>query len=143
MKTRAAVAFEAGKPLEIVEVDLEGPKEGEVLVEMKAIFTFPAFRRVKRDHVIARFQAGDTFPDLQHNTGAFVTEDGREKPFWVRAGEGEFVRVADARGFDFNQNLARARTFQIDLHHLKRFSGGGCNGGTCAHVPLLPVSFLP
>ncbi len=36
MKTRAAVAFEAGKPLEIVEVDLEGPKEGEVLVEMKA-----------------------------------------------------------------------------------------------------------
>ena len=36
MKTRAAVAFEAGKPLEIVEVDLEGPKAGEVLVEMKA-----------------------------------------------------------------------------------------------------------
>jgi S-(hydroxymethyl)glutathione dehydrogenase / alcohol dehydrogenase len=36
MKTRAAVAFEAGKPLEIVEVDLEGPKAGEVLVEIKA-----------------------------------------------------------------------------------------------------------
>lgn len=36
MKTRAAVAFEAKKPLEIVEVDLEGPKAGEVLVEMKA-----------------------------------------------------------------------------------------------------------
>ena len=36
MKTRAAVAFEAGKPLEIVEVDLEGPRAGEVLVEMKA-----------------------------------------------------------------------------------------------------------
>ena len=36
MKTRAAVAFEAGKPLEIVEVDLEGPKAGEVLVEVKA-----------------------------------------------------------------------------------------------------------
>ncbi len=36
MKTRAAVAFEAGKPLEIVEVDLDGPKEGEVLVEIKA-----------------------------------------------------------------------------------------------------------
>ena len=36
IKTRAAVAFEAGKPLEIVEVDLEGPKAGEVLVEMKA-----------------------------------------------------------------------------------------------------------
>jgi S-(hydroxymethyl)glutathione dehydrogenase/alcohol dehydrogenase len=36
MKTRAAVAFEKAKPLEIVEVDLEGPKAGEVLVEIKA-----------------------------------------------------------------------------------------------------------
>jgi len=36
MKTSAAVAFEAGKPLEICDVDLEGPKEGEVLVELKA-----------------------------------------------------------------------------------------------------------
>ncbi|GAA4818569.1 S-(hydroxymethyl)glutathione dehydrogenase/class III alcohol dehydrogenase [Sphingosinicella ginsenosidimutans] len=36
MKTRAAVAFEARKPLEIVELDLEGPKAGEVLVEIMA-----------------------------------------------------------------------------------------------------------
>jgi len=36
MKTRAAVAFEQGKPLEIVDVDLAGPLEGEVLVEIKA-----------------------------------------------------------------------------------------------------------
>ncbi len=36
MKTRAAVAVAAGKPLEIMEVDLEGPREGEVLVEIKA-----------------------------------------------------------------------------------------------------------
>jgi len=36
MKTRAAVAFEAGKPLEIVELDIEGPQAGEVLVEIKA-----------------------------------------------------------------------------------------------------------
>jgi len=36
MKTRAAVAFEAGIPLEIVEVDLQGPQAGEVLVEIKA-----------------------------------------------------------------------------------------------------------
>ena len=36
MKSRAAVAFKAGTPLEIVEVDLEGPKAGEVLVEIKA-----------------------------------------------------------------------------------------------------------
>src|ERR1700716_2719819 len=36
MKTRAAVAFEAKRPLEIVELDLDGPKAGEVLVEIKA-----------------------------------------------------------------------------------------------------------
>jgi S-(hydroxymethyl)glutathione dehydrogenase/alcohol dehydrogenase len=32
MKTRAAVAWEAGKPLEIEEIELDGPKEGEVLL---------------------------------------------------------------------------------------------------------------
>ena len=36
MQVRAAVAWEAGKPLSIETVDLEGPKEGEVLVEIKA-----------------------------------------------------------------------------------------------------------
>jgi S-(hydroxymethyl)glutathione dehydrogenase / alcohol dehydrogenase len=36
MKTRAAVAIEKAKPLEIMDVDLEGPRDGEVLVEIKA-----------------------------------------------------------------------------------------------------------
>src|SRR6056297_3096166 len=36
MRTTAAVAVEAGKPLEIMDVNLDGPKAGEVLVEVKA-----------------------------------------------------------------------------------------------------------
>ncbi len=36
MRTTAAVALEAGKPMEIMEVNLDGPKAGEVLVEIKA-----------------------------------------------------------------------------------------------------------
>jgi S-(hydroxymethyl)glutathione dehydrogenase/alcohol dehydrogenase len=36
MKTRAAVAWAAGKPLEVTEVEIAGPKAGEVLVEVKA-----------------------------------------------------------------------------------------------------------
>ncbi|WP_017430973.1 S-(hydroxymethyl)glutathione dehydrogenase/class III alcohol dehydrogenase [Vreelandella jeotgali] len=36
MKSRAAVAWEAGKPLEITEIDVEGPKQGEVLVRLVA-----------------------------------------------------------------------------------------------------------
>ena len=36
MKSRAAVAFKPDHPLEVIEVDLDGPKAGEVLVEIKA-----------------------------------------------------------------------------------------------------------
>jgi S-(hydroxymethyl)glutathione dehydrogenase/alcohol dehydrogenase len=36
MKTRAAVAWAAGKPLSVTEVEIGGPREGEVLVEVKA-----------------------------------------------------------------------------------------------------------
>jgi len=36
MKTRAAVAWKAGEPLTIETVDLDGPRAGEVLVEVKA-----------------------------------------------------------------------------------------------------------
>ena len=36
MRTRAAVAIAAGKPLEIMDVNLDGPKAGEVLVEIRA-----------------------------------------------------------------------------------------------------------
>ena len=36
MKSRAAVAFKPDHPLEVMEVDLDGPKAGEVLVEIKA-----------------------------------------------------------------------------------------------------------
>ncbi|MBL8267182.1 S-(hydroxymethyl)glutathione dehydrogenase/class III alcohol dehydrogenase [Steroidobacter sp.] len=36
MKTRAAVALAAGKPLEVMTLDLDGPRDGEVLVEIKA-----------------------------------------------------------------------------------------------------------
>ena len=34
MKSRAAVAFEAGKPLEIVEIDVAPPRKGEVLIRV-------------------------------------------------------------------------------------------------------------
>ena len=36
MRTRAAVATAAGQPLEVMDVNLDGPKAGEVLVEIKA-----------------------------------------------------------------------------------------------------------
>src|SRR5258708_23089197 len=36
MKAKAAVAFEKGQPLELAEVDLDGPRAGEVMIELKA-----------------------------------------------------------------------------------------------------------
>ena len=36
METRAAIAIQAGKPLEVTTVNLDGPRDGEVIVEMKA-----------------------------------------------------------------------------------------------------------
>src|SRR6188474_1022363 len=36
MKTRAAVALDKARPLQVMEVDLDGPKAGEVMVEVKA-----------------------------------------------------------------------------------------------------------
>src|ERR1700761_8235906 len=36
MKTKAAIAYAAGKPLEVVTLDLDGPKAGEVLIEIRA-----------------------------------------------------------------------------------------------------------
>ncbi|MGH8264136.1 MAG: alcohol dehydrogenase catalytic domain-containing protein, partial [Steroidobacteraceae bacterium] len=36
MKSKAAVGYAAGKPLEVQTVDLDGPRAGEVLVEIKA-----------------------------------------------------------------------------------------------------------
>jgi S-(hydroxymethyl)glutathione dehydrogenase/alcohol dehydrogenase len=36
MKTRAAIAWKAGEPLSIADVELDGPRAGEVLVEVKA-----------------------------------------------------------------------------------------------------------
>jgi S-(hydroxymethyl)glutathione dehydrogenase/alcohol dehydrogenase len=72
MKTRAAVAWEAGKPLEIEEVDLAGPKKGEVLVQIKATGVC---------HTDAFTLSGDdpegVFPSiLGHEGGGIVQEVG-------------------------------------------------------------------
>jgi S-(hydroxymethyl)glutathione dehydrogenase/alcohol dehydrogenase len=73
MKTRAAVAWEAGKPLSIEEIDLSGPKKGEVLVRMVATGVC---------HTDAFTLSGDDpegiFPSvLGHEGGGIVEEIGQ------------------------------------------------------------------
>ncbi|MGI9221798.1 MAG: S-(hydroxymethyl)glutathione dehydrogenase/class III alcohol dehydrogenase [Woeseiaceae bacterium] len=72
MKTRAAVAWEAGKPLEIEMIDLDGPKAGEVLIRNVATGVC---------HTDAFTLSGEDpegiFPSvLGHEGGAIVEEIG-------------------------------------------------------------------
>jgi S-(hydroxymethyl)glutathione dehydrogenase/alcohol dehydrogenase len=70
MKTRAAVAFEAKKPLEIIELDLEGPKAGEVLVEIMAtgICHTDAY-------TLDGFDSEGLFPSILGHEGAGIVRD--------------------------------------------------------------------
>ncbi len=67
MKTRAAVAFAAKQPLEIVEVDLEGPRAGEVLVEIKATGVCHT-----DDYTLSGQDSEGLFPSILGHEGAGV-----------------------------------------------------------------------
>jgi S-(hydroxymethyl)glutathione dehydrogenase/alcohol dehydrogenase len=70
MKTRAAVAFEAKKPLEIVELDLEGPKTGEVLIEIKATGVCHTDA-----YTLDGFDSEGIFPSILGHEGAGVVRE--------------------------------------------------------------------
>src|SRR5258708_8210568 len=46
--------------------------------------------------------------------------------------------MADASRFDFAEHLSFARPLEIDLNHLKRFTCGDGDGGTCLYCVSLP-----
>jgi hypothetical protein len=84
--------------------------------------------------VITNLKAGDAFADLDHDASTLVAKNGRKYAFWVVARTGEFISMAKASGFDFNQNLTRARPLKVHFHDLKRFSGGNGDSGFGAHL---------
>lgn len=67
--------------------------------------TLAALCGVKRDHMVAWFDAGYAFTDFNHNANPFVTENHREYTFRVIAGEGKCVGMANAGMGDFNQHF--------------------------------------
>ena len=70
MKVKAAIAFEAAKPLVVDELDLEGPKQGEVLVRLAAtgVCHTDAYTLSGRD-------PEGLFPSVLGHEGAGVVED--------------------------------------------------------------------
>jgi S-(hydroxymethyl)glutathione dehydrogenase/alcohol dehydrogenase len=72
MKSRAAIAWEAGKPLAIEDVEVEGPKDGEVLLQIKAsgVCHTDAYTLSGKD-------PEGIFPSIMgHEGGAVVMETG-------------------------------------------------------------------
>ncbi|OAG73419.1 hypothetical protein Amal_04013 [Acetobacter malorum] len=79
--------------------------------------------------MVTGFEMPHTGPDFNHNTRALMPQNGRKQTFWVRAGEGIFIRVAQARRLDLHQNLAFTRAFQLhgfNFQRFARFKGYGC-----------------
>src|ERR1700751_3706153 len=69
MKTKAAVVYETGKPIEIEELDLDGPRDGEVLIR----YTYAGLC-----HSDLHIQHGDLearLPMVLGHEGAGIVED--------------------------------------------------------------------
>jgi len=82
MKTRAAVAWEAGRPLTIEQVELEGPKTGEVLVRLVAagICQTDAF-------TLSGADPEGLFPAILGHEGSGVVEDTGAGVRTLKAGD--------------------------------------------------------
>jgi S-(hydroxymethyl)glutathione dehydrogenase/alcohol dehydrogenase len=70
MKVRAAVARKAGEPLSLETVDLEGPREGEVLVEIKATGICHT-----DEYTLSGADAEGLFPSILGHEGAGIVVD--------------------------------------------------------------------
>ena len=82
MKTRAAVAFEAKKPLEVIELDLEGPRPGEVLLEIMATGVCHTDA-----YTLDGFDSEGLFPSILGHEGAGIVREVGAGVKSVKAGD--------------------------------------------------------
>ena len=74
MKVRAAVAREAGKPLSLETVDVDGPRAGEVLVEIKATGICHT-----DEYTLSGADPEGIFPAILGHEGAGIVADDRSR----------------------------------------------------------------
>ncbi len=101
----------------------------EVGLTGEAELALATFGRVERNHMVADRHRGDPFAHLLDDAAAFMAEDAGEDAFGVGPGERVGVGVADARGDDPHQDLARLRRHDVHLLDLQGLIGGPGNGG--------------
>src|SRR5271157_4925953 len=123
MKDLVAAAGEAGRAVGHHPLPLRGADRGaEIGLARQARGTLAAFGRVERNDVIALPDAGHARADVDHDSRPLMPEYGGKEPLRVGARQGELVSVADAGRLDLDENLARFRAVEIDLHDLERLS---------------------
>ena len=76
-------------------------------------------------------------PDVHDDAGAFVAEDHREQALGIGARARELVRVADARGLDFDQDFAGLRAVEIHRFDDEGLAGFVADGGAGLHRAVL------
>jgi len=87
--------------------------------------------------VVALLHRGDAGTDIDHDSGALVTEDRREETFRIGAGQREFVGVANPGRLDLEEHLERLRALELHRHDLERLARGHRHRGFHIHLPLL------
>src|SRR4051812_2003688 len=148
MEVRAAVAFEAGKPLAVTHVQLEGPKAGEVLVEIKATgichtdeFTlsgadpeglFPAILGHEGAGVVVEMGAGVTSVKKDDHVIPLYTPECRECPSCLSRKTNLCTAIRATQG----QGVMPAGTSRFSLDGQKIHPYMGCS--TFANFTVLP-----
>src|SRR5688572_7234182 len=108
----------------------------QVRLARSAGLALAAFRRVQRDHVVALPDRLDAGAHVDDDARALVPEDRGEQAFRVRARARELIRVTDAAGADFDQDLTGLRAVEVDFEDLERLAGRPCY--RCARLHPLP-----
>ena len=105
----------------------------EIGLAGKTAFALAAFRRVERDHMIARLHAGHARADFAYNACALMAEHAREDALTVQPVQRVGIGMADAGRHDLDQDFPGLRAFQIQFDNFQRFLGFKGDSGARFH----------
>ena len=121
VENRLALVAEARRAVRHQALALCGADRGaQIGLAAEAAFTLAAFRRVERDHMIARLHRGHAGSHFADDAGALMAKDRGKNPLAVEPIERIGVGVADSGRLDLDQDFAGFRTFQVDFDDFQR-----------------------